>query len=561
MVVVNCDAQFFPEMLSRGRPRSLWAFNPDVGIPDFRLSQCRLFTGVACTLRPLSPSSDLFSVAGEGRIPVAMRCPHFMALPFVLSAVASAMTQESEVCQPGASCTASLEMRPSRPPPTQLPLAEAPVGPGAWLSLLESLEFRSRLSAAAGLLQGLGRCESRTWNLLPLVVTMSACLAAGFDACDSAIAEASVLLQAHVEFEPLGFHEEHGLTRSRPGTEANHTASLLEMAGLVAIRLQQRIGLCEDSTLALESQGSLTKSCLCVPTWALITGISFVAIAAFYLELSEHGNLLGGLVESFVEKFDQSFLGVETDFGAVKVIVHEGVIEVHDLTIYNPPGYWSDYFLHIGRTLVDIDMATYIASFGKHVVIEKVQLQDVDVIWEAWTHKIRDSGVTTTLRNVEVEDITLKFASYLLAGCGPRAMAPDIHFDNFEDPMTPLYEAMEASATTSSVIPMLILTLVESVLASLLGRQATQAILSATSGLARLATDAICHLAALLAYCFENVFCRCCRGREPSAIRERKSSAKLEDKRGQSEAAARRRQLFGCFSGCLPGQSLLHSGR
>ncbi|CAE7634773.1 unnamed protein product [Symbiodinium sp. CCMP2592] len=419
---------------------------------------------------------------------------------------------------------------------------------------------------------------------------MPACLAAGFDACDSAIAEASVLLQAHVEFEPLGFHKELGLMRWRPDTEANHTASLLEMAGLAALRMQQRIGLCEDST----------KSCLCVPTWALITGISFVVIAVFYLvnfylwsrrrrlqrlhnleatkELSEHGNLLGGLVESFVEKFDQSFLGVETDFGAVKVIVHEGVIEVHDLTIYNPPGYWSDYFLHIGRTLVDIDMATYIASFGKHVVIEKVQLQDVDVIWERGffasnlldlqnlssdqgtgasspaADGAEDSGVTTTLRNVEVEDITLKFASYLLAGCGPRAMAPDIHYDNFE-------EAMEASATTSSLIPMLILTLVESVLASLLGRQATQAILSATSGVARLATDAIYHLAALLAYCFENVFCRCCRGREPSAIRERKSSAKLEDKRGQSEAAARRRQLLGCFSGCLPGQSLLHSGR
>ncbi|CAE7413838.1 unnamed protein product, partial [Symbiodinium microadriaticum] len=411
---------------------------------------------------------------------------------------------------------------------------------------------------------------------------------AGVDACDSAFAEASVLLQAHVEFEPLGFHEELGLPRWRPGMESNHTASLLELAGLAALHLQQRIGLCEDSA----------KSCLCVPTWALVAGIAFVAVAVFYLvnfylwsrrrrlqrlhnleatkELSEHGNLLGGLVESFVEKFDQSFLGVETDFGAVKVIVHEGVIEVHDLTIYNPPGYWSDYFLHIGRTLVDIDMATYIASFGKHVVIEKVHLQDVDVIWERGFFASNlldlqnlgtdegaggssrgadgeeDSG-TTTLRNVEVEDVTLKFASYLLAGCGPRAMAPDIHYDNFE-------EAMEASATTSSLIPLLILTLVESVLASLLGRQATQTILSATSGLVRLVMDAICHLAALLAYCLENVFCRCCRGREPSAIRERKSSAKLEDKRAQSQAAERRR-LFQCFSGCLPGQSLLHRGR
>mmetsp|Transcript_46240 Transcript_46240/g.86298 ORF Transcript_46240/g.86298 Transcript_46240/m.86298 type:complete len:409 (+) Transcript_46240:73-1299(+) len=390
--------------------------------------------------------------------------------------------------------------------------------------------------------------------------------------------DALLLLQAHLELDHPTLHSLVPDGLSAASAEGNKV-DLLELASHAALHLQQRLGLCRGSMPA--------ETCLCMPTWTLVVGVAVVILGLFYLvnfilwsrrrrlqrlhnleatkELSEHGNLLGSLVEMAIEEFDESLFGVDTDFGAVKVIVHEGIVEVHDLTIYNPPGYWSDYFLHVGRTLVDIDMAAYVSSFGKRVVIERVQMQDVDVIWERGMFNSnlldmqRFSGTgpdhvspragraKTTLRKVDLEDISLKLAAYVLAGCGPRVLVPDISYDNFEE------EAGEARYITQA----LFLSLIASVLTNVLGRTVASSILDTTWGATRAAADGTWHFLAWLGFVLGSLAsCHAFSG-EPTSKRERASASSREAKAEPAERRPGWLTRWLCSSPCVPCQAIL----
>ncbi|CAJ1422306.1 unnamed protein product [Effrenium voratum] len=162
-----------------------------------------------------------------------------------------------------------------------------------------------------------------------------------------------------------------------------------------------------EMTALLQSwsaSAALKMAYIRIPTWLVVLILVVLAVSSFYLvnffiwrerrktaqqrilETAKaheaEGNMLGRLVEAAIEHFDQQLFGLAVNFGAVKVSAAEGSVTIHDLVIENPPGYWSDCFLRVGYVLVDIDLAAFISSLGKHVVIERLELQDVEVFWE-----------------------------------------------------------------------------------------------------------------------------------------------------------------------------------
>lgn len=256
------------------------------------------------------------------------------------------------------------------------------------------------------------------------------------------------------------------------------------------------------------------KSEVHIPLWTMICSLVLLGVLLFYLvnymlaaqrersqrqhdledakKHSEHGNMLGSLIEAAIEHFDEQLLGVNVDFGAVKVTVGEGVVAVHDLTLENPYGFWSPYFVHIGELLVDIDLQAFMTSMGRQVVIERLQLRDVDVIWEGGLvssnlrHFLKllqgdkaktprpasaaKDGVQTTVQEVLAEGMTLKIANYWLCGCGPRIMAEDFYTTNFAEENLAL-----------SIPEMLVTTILSSVLASVLGRDVARILMEGAS--------------------------------------------------------------------------------
>lgn len=211
---------------------------------------------------------------------MAMRCPHFMALPFVLSAMARARTQESEVCQPGSSCTASLvqrdhvtrtagatvaETRPSRPLPAQLPHGEAPaapepaVAPGAWLSL-ESEEFRARLSAAAGLLRGLRAAAASSW--LSILMTAAMVLGLFFGGFYLLARVQKPAFGQPVQRDTWSFSQQRAATRApRPSSQLGSQSSL-PPSGVPEV-----LAVCEDLVVPVG-----TECVLFLPNLADATG-------------------------------------------------------------------------------------------------------------------------------------------------------------------------------------------------------------------------------------------------------------------------------------------------
>ncbi|CAK8989772.1 Uncharacterized protein SCF082_LOCUS1960 [Durusdinium trenchii] len=266
-------------------------------------------------------------------------------------------------------------------------------------------------------------------------------------------------------------------------------------------------------------------------------------------------------VQAAIERFDESLFGVNVDFGAMKVTVSEGVVVIHDLTIENPAGYWSTHFLHIGELLIDLDLQSFITSMGKEVVIQRLELRDVEVIWEGGlvSSNMRDilkcmSGPKddsnqsdknrqkeggerrTSVQEVLAQDISLKLASYWFCGSGPRIMVEDFYSQNLDEHQMGELE-----------IPQCLLTmLLSSILANVLGQSIARFIMDGTSfGFAAVA-HGIWHLVVLMRSA-------CCCPPSPTK-RDRPSRPKrprAETERGSSTGTC------GSCGSCLPCETLL----
>jgi len=234
-------------------------------------------------------------------------------------------------------------------------------------------------------------------------------------------------------------------------------------------------------------------------------------------KVSKHGSLLGSLIEAAIEHFDTELVGVNVDFGFLNVKAAEGVVEIADFTMENPDDYWSDYFIHVGRCVVDIDMEAYALSLGKNIVVQRLELHDVDVVWErglftsnlndimdffqqhkartkksleqtseSSSHAPRTSGRSTKVMEVAMNKISLKLAFHKLAGCGPRIVADNIYYTNFSREMS--------NSSSVDVLPLLTRTLVESLLVNLIGQEAAHSIVEGSSSRLHIIVSSFLHL-------------------------------------------------------------------
>eukprot|EP00931_Biecheleriopsis_adriatica_P068246 TRINITY_DN4222_c0_g1_i3.p1 TRINITY_DN4222_c0_g1~~TRINITY_DN4222_c0_g1_i3.p1 ORF type:complete len:384 (+),score=86.24 TRINITY_DN4222_c0_g1_i3:80-1231(+) len=208
------------------------------------------------------------------------------------------------------------------------------------------------------------------------------------------------------------------------------------------------------------------------------------------------GNMLGSLVKSVLANFDSSALGVKIEIGALVIDPATGRIEVEGLTVRNPEGWSSEYLLHADKIVVDIEMEKLLYSFGKELDVEELVFDGVDVIYEKGlstsnlndllkilesdksateTEQAEASDVKLVLHTILAQNIGAKLATKLTGGHGLRLEVGDLKYDDFDT-------EMGAGRGLMDVVRILIMTLVKSVLATVIGKENTKAIAGAANG-------------------------------------------------------------------------------
>eukprot|EP00931_Biecheleriopsis_adriatica_P068248 TRINITY_DN4222_c0_g1_i6.p1 TRINITY_DN4222_c0_g1~~TRINITY_DN4222_c0_g1_i6.p1 ORF type:complete len:409 (+),score=87.92 TRINITY_DN4222_c0_g1_i6:76-1302(+) len=214
------------------------------------------------------------------------------------------------------------------------------------------------------------------------------------------------------------------------------------------------------------------------------------------------GNMLGSLVRGALANFDSSALGVEIELGALVIDPATGRIEVEGLTVRNPEGWSSEYLLHADKIVVDIEMEKLLYSFGKELDVQELVFDGVDVIYEkglstsnlndllkilesnssaaetersaAETKQAEASDVKLVLHTILAQNIGAKLATKLTGGHGLRLEVGDLKYDDFDT-------EMGAGRGLMDVVRILIMTLVKSVLATVMGKENTKAIAGAAN--------------------------------------------------------------------------------
>jgi len=282
-------------------------------------------------------------------------------------------------------------------------------------------------------------------------------------------------------------------------------------------------------------------------------------------EHSKEGSMLGRLVEMCIEHLDKQLFGVNVDFESVEIKPYEGVLEIRGVVIENPQSYWSEHFARAELVLVDIDMEALLLSGGSRLIIQEIHVRDVDVIWERamFSSNLSDimknlrmdtDGESTTpqdtagnmrleVQKVEMEEISLKLASYRLAGAGIRAMVSDIYFENYSE------EAGGKLISASKLLPLILQSFVLTLMANIIGRAATQAILEGFNFLARDFFGCFVHAVSGL---FAKMCCCLARG---------KKSPKPDKPKKVSKPPKSVDDSVSCSSCMAPCQKLLQSAK
>jgi len=91
-------------------------------------------------------------------------------------------------------------------------------------------------------------------------------------------------------------------------------------------------------------------------------------------------------IKTKAEEIGTETLGVPVQVGNVEIFAWNGLVEIHDVVIDNPPGYSSEYFLKTGKIAVDVHTWKAVKSFGSDIHIEHVQVTCLDLQYErTWT--------------------------------------------------------------------------------------------------------------------------------------------------------------------------------
>jgi len=237
------------------------------------------------------------------------------------------------------------------------------------------------------------------------------------------------------------------------------------------------------------------------------------------------GRLMGSAVKSLLKHFDSAALGVKFVLGETRVDACYGRISIDGLTIENPEGFSSEYLLKASKLMIDLDMQKLITSWGKTLEVEKVVLQDVDVIYErSWstsnvdtvnkkltTSKVGSRTPKNQPEKVVVHKVVLSNigakACTTLGSMGPRLAVGDIKYEDFNAEM--------GAQTVVDGISLVLETLLKSIVASLLGKESCKSAWGALEhgkSRVRLAVSQLCQQISDLGDCSS---CRSCqRGEE-----------------------------------------------
>uniref|UniRef100_A0A7S4QSF0 Uncharacterized protein n=1 Tax=Alexandrium monilatum TaxID=311494 RepID=A0A7S4QSF0_9DINO len=219
------------------------------------------------------------------------------------------------------------------------------------------------------------------------------------------------------------------------------------------------------------------------------------------ISAAAEGNLLGALVQKLVASFDASRLGVKVHIESMKLQPLSGTIEVHGLLVDNPPGFRSAYLLRAEKVAIRVNTTRLIGSLGGTVEIDEIDLADVDVIYEkalatsnlkALLAKVSDGSdggararrprqsteeeTKLMLHKISVRNVGAKVCSSLMTMAGPRLAIGDIHFEDF-------HKTSGGAKKLMQVVKLVLETLIKSILASVLGKKASEGMTRAATGL------------------------------------------------------------------------------
>eukprot|EP00930_Biecheleria_cincta_P001383 TRINITY_DN102524_c0_g1_i1.p1 TRINITY_DN102524_c0_g1~~TRINITY_DN102524_c0_g1_i1.p1 ORF type:complete len:414 (-),score=58.64 TRINITY_DN102524_c0_g1_i1:487-1728(-) len=206
-------------------------------------------------------------------------------------------------------------------------------------------------------------------------------------------------------------------------------------------------------------------------------------------------SILGRLVKSALASLDSEILGVKLSVGDVRMDALRGTVEILDLVVANPNGYYSEYLLRADRIFVDINTQILVESFGSIVDVEEVIIEGVDIIVEKklQTSNLNDmltklsgsqtcgsgddphtssshSQVQVVWHKVMAKDVGAKLAWSVTHGHGIRVEVSDMSFEDFDK-----HKGSDRGCMTCALSArMLLRTLIKSIVATLLGKESTR---------------------------------------------------------------------------------------
>lgn len=154
------------------------------------------------------------------------------------------------------------------------------------------------------------------------------------------------------------------------------------------------------------------------PEVGLLVGIAVTPMLLYCLY--RYGTrLLDKVIVEFIESLDETLLGVNVHIDSLDLHPCRGRLDLHGVTVENPPGYKSEYALGVEHLCVDLDMKALLCSRARLLKVEELLLNDVKVNIETGQLK-GGSNVQDIMNNMK---LSCKEESHLIPEEKPKQVA------------------------------------------------------------------------------------------------------------------------------------------
>lgn len=125
--------------------------------------------------------------------------------------------------------------------------------------------------------------------------------------------------------------------------------------------------------------------------WWLFYIMSFLFFAMLFMAVPFVGlgtnlhcatNFLGSSIRAAIHRLDKTLLGVQVNVGHLSLNLFDGYLDCDHLTVYNPPGYSSQYLMQATKVLVDVDIGQMVTSCMNKVSVDKLVFKGVTANYE-----------------------------------------------------------------------------------------------------------------------------------------------------------------------------------